>query len=225
MGRWWRHRSGGVGLRSERPGITRAMGPSMSWDPWSRPVARAAVGMQECTQISENGLSAPFRGICVHCCAIAGRRGGAGVYTDRRKWPFGATTARIQNAPFGEAHTQNAPFREGDTPRVRLYVSRRLQSGAFVYTVATRFAEAAAPLAQSLFSRPSERGQRGGAAGTPWWLRRSCHLTQLASQFVSRLASQQCTQVPRNGAERPFPPICVHSCVVTLAVRPTSPGQ
>ena len=36
-------------------------------------------------------------------------------------------TARLQNAHFGEAHTQNAPFREGDTPRVRLYVSRRLR--------------------------------------------------------------------------------------------------
>ena len=55
--------------------------------------------------------------------------------------------------------------------------------------------------------------QAGGAAGTPWWLRRSCHLTQLASQFVSRLASQQCTQMPQNGTERPFLPICVHSCI------------
>ena len=54
---WLRHRPGGVGLRSERPGITGAMGPSMSWDPWPRPAARAAVGMQECTQIGENGLS------------------------------------------------------------------------------------------------------------------------------------------------------------------------
>ena len=26
------------------------------------------VGTQECTQIGENGLSEPFRGICVHCC-------------------------------------------------------------------------------------------------------------------------------------------------------------
>ena len=25
--------------------------------------------------------------------------------------------------------------------------------------------------------------------------------------------SQQCTQMPQNGAEGPFPPICVHSCV------------
>ena len=70
MGGWLRHRPGGVGLRSERPGITGAMGPSMSWDPWPRPVARAAVVTQECTQIGENGLSAPFWGICVHCCAV-----------------------------------------------------------------------------------------------------------------------------------------------------------
>ena len=26
--------------------------------------------------------------------------------------------------------------------------------------------------------------------------------------------AQQCTQMPRNGAERPFPPICVHYCVL-----------
>ena len=58
-----------------------------------------------------------------------------------RKSAFCAT-AHMQNAPFGEAHTQNALFRESDTPRVRLYVSRRLQSGALVYAVATRFAEA-----------------------------------------------------------------------------------
>ena len=38
------------------------------------------------------------------------------------------------------------------------------------------------------------------------------------------LASQQCTQMPQNGSERPFPPICVHSFVPT-AVRATgAPG-
>ena len=35
--------------------------------------------------------------------------------------------------------------------------------------------------------------------------------------------SQQCTQMPQNGSERPFPPICVHSCVIALAVMPTPP--
>ena len=45
------------GFRSGHLSITGAMGPSMSWDPWPRPAARAAVGMQECTQIGEDGLS------------------------------------------------------------------------------------------------------------------------------------------------------------------------
>ena len=31
-------------------------------------IVRTAVLTQECTQIGGNGLSAPFRGICVHCC-------------------------------------------------------------------------------------------------------------------------------------------------------------
>ena len=48
---WVCHHSGGVGLRSERPGITGTMGPSTSWDQWPRPVTRAVVGAQECTQI------------------------------------------------------------------------------------------------------------------------------------------------------------------------------
>ena len=34
---------GSVGLRSEHPGITRAMGLSVSWDPWPRPVATLAL--------------------------------------------------------------------------------------------------------------------------------------------------------------------------------------
>ena len=31
-----------------------------------------------------------------------------------------------------------------------------------------------------------------------------------------RIASQQCTQMPRNGVERPSWPICVHSCIPTV---------
>ena len=46
MGGWLRHRPGDVGV-----------------------TARATT--QECTQIGENGLSVPFWGICVHCCAVA----------------------------------------------------------------------------------------------------------------------------------------------------------
>ena len=70
------------------------MGPSVSWDPWPRPVARAAVVTQECTQIGENGLSTLVWGTCVHYCAVADNRGYAGVYTDRLKWPLGAGLGR-----------------------------------------------------------------------------------------------------------------------------------
>ena len=38
----------------------------------------------------------------------------------------------------------------------------------------------------------------------------SCGLTS------RQIASQQCTQMPQNGAERPFSPICVHSCMPTV---------
>ena len=51
-----RHRPGGVGLRSEHPGITGAMGPSTSWDSWPTRSREGTVGTQECTQIGENGL-------------------------------------------------------------------------------------------------------------------------------------------------------------------------
>ena len=73
---------------------------------------------------------------------------------------------------------------------------------------------------RACFSYQARDGHRGGAAGTPWRLGCSCHPTQLASQ----LASQQCTQMPQNGSERPFSPICVHSCVTTAA-RATGRGH
>ena len=62
-----------MSVRSERPGIT---------GPWGRRRRGACsparsrertVGAQECTQIGENGLSTPFWGICVHCCAAGSR--------------------------------------------------------------------------------------------------------------------------------------------------------
>ena len=35
-------------------------------------------GTKECTQIGENGPSAPFRGICVHCCVRTAPRAASG---------------------------------------------------------------------------------------------------------------------------------------------------
>ena len=71
---------------------------------------------------------------------------------------------------------------------------------------------------RACFSYQARDGHRGGAAGTPWRLGCSCHPTQLASQ----LASQQCTQMPQNGAERPDPPICVHYCDPKATHNPSS---
>ena len=58
---------------------------------------------------------------------------------------------------------------------------------------------------RACFPGQGRGGPPKGAAGTPWRLGRSCHPTQLTSQ--------QCTQMPQNGSEGPFSPICVHSCV------------
>ena len=57
-------------------------------------------------------------------------RGYAGVYTDRREWPLGATTARMQNAPFGEAHTQSALFRDAAGLECALWSRRGGVAGA-----------------------------------------------------------------------------------------------
>ena len=122
-------------LRSGHLSITGAMGPSTSWDPWPRPVARAAVGTQECTQIGEDGLSAQPPLACRMRLLVR----------PTRRMRF-SVTSPVQNAPFGHVEVaspvQSVLFRESDTPRVRLCVSRRLQSGALVYAAATRFAEA-----------------------------------------------------------------------------------
>ena len=58
-------------------------------------ITAKATTTQECTQIGENGLSEPFRGICVHCCDVMDRRGDAGVYTDRRKRPLEAILGHL----------------------------------------------------------------------------------------------------------------------------------
>ena len=70
MGRCLRHRPGGAGLT-------------------------AGAVTQECTRIGGNGLSAPFRGIRVHCCNVVDNRGYAGVYTDRLKRPLGAVSGHL----------------------------------------------------------------------------------------------------------------------------------
>ena len=78
MGRWLRHRPGGVGLRSEHPGITRAKGPSTSWDSWP---TRSRKG--------------PWGRRSVHRSAKTASRGrfGAFVYTVATQAVSGGTSA------------------------------------------------------------------------------------------------------------------------------------
>ena len=82
-----------------------AMGPSTSWDPWPRPAARAAVGMQECTQIGEDGLSAQPPPACrVRPLVRPTRKVRLSV------------TSPVQSAPLGHvavaSSAQSASFRE-----------------------------------------------------------------------------------------------------------------
>ena len=69
------------GCQVRAPWHHGAMGSLMPWDPQPRPVARAFVGTQECTQIGENGLSDPFWVICVHCCDARVASGGTSTPT------------------------------------------------------------------------------------------------------------------------------------------------
>jgi len=147
-----RHRPGGVGVRSERPGVTGAMGSLMSWDPWPRPVARATVETQECTQIGENDLSDPFLVICVHCCAVVDRRGDSGVYTDRRKRTLGAVLGHLCTLLRCElrrvARAPQPPWCAGSAPSVaRLSLGRENRLCA---------SGAAARLAFSLRRQPTQ---------------------------------------------------------------------
>ena len=61
-------------------------------NPWLCPVVWVVVGVQECTQIDENGSSKLFCGIRVHCLTVTDRRESKGVYTDRRRRPLGAVS-------------------------------------------------------------------------------------------------------------------------------------
>ena len=73
MGSLLRHHPGGVSVRSERPGVTGPWGRRRRGTCSPARSRERTVGTQECTQIGENGLSASFRGICVHCCDAGSR--------------------------------------------------------------------------------------------------------------------------------------------------------
>ncbi len=113
MGGWLRHRPGGMDLRSGHLSITGAMGPSTSWDSWPRPVARAAVGMQECTQIGENGLSAQPPLACrMRPLVRPTRKVRLSVTSPAQNAPFGhvAVASLVQSALFREVAGADCAF-------------------------------------------------------------------------------------------------------------------
>ena len=119
----WPHRTGDVGL-----------------------TARATT--QECTQIGGNGPSGPFRGICVHCCAVGL---GCGWPWDRNsvhKWEDWASPRRIGAFVYtvGLLRCCGQTWGRRSVHRSAKMVSR-CRFGAFVYTVATRVAIRIAPRA------------------------------------------------------------------------------
>ena len=70
---------------------------------------------QECTQIGQNGLSAPFWGICVHCCAVGL---GCGWPWDRNsvhKWEDRASPHRIGAFVYTVATRKDRSSDHGDT--------------------------------------------------------------------------------------------------------------
>ena len=150
-----------------------------------------------------------------HCPAV---RGGGGPRVRGRpspRWPC-APAGRRCCLPRGKSLVAS---RLGSRVRPKPCRAHLFGSSGGVVWVA---ASAKTPIRQRRHSHGfclpdhARGGHRGGTAGAPWWLGHSCHLTQLASQ--------QCTPMPQNGFERPFSPICVHSCLPTVA-RATGRGH
>ena len=105
MGGWLRHHPDGVGLtaRATDAGVytNRRKWPLGAVSGHLCTLLRrglglwVALGSQQCTQMGGSGLSAPDWDICVHCWAVVDKRGDAGVYTDRSKWPLGAVLGHL----------------------------------------------------------------------------------------------------------------------------------
>ena len=189
MGRWLRHRPGGVGLRSERPGITGAMGPSVSWGPWPRPVARA----QSCRP--------PLR--CGHLRARLAPRGKE-VYIDWLKWTLGAVLDHLCTLlrRCGQTWGRRSVHRLAKT------ASRR-RFGAFVYTVAPRGScELRCELRRALcrVARVAQTPWYAGGAprwSPPPWSGKQALCDRLCASAAASLASLP-RQQPMQTPEEPF---------------------
>ena len=132
---------------------------------WASPPGRRT---QECTQIGGNGPSGPFRGICVHCCAVGL---GCGWPWDRNsvhKWEDRASPRRIGAFVYtvGLLRCCGQTWGRRSVHKSVEMASRR-RFGAFVYTVATRVA---IRICDASCARWRERlSHHGMSAAPPRW--------------------------------------------------------
>ena len=177
------------------------------WGCHSHAKAHSACGLTKGRTLHASGgcVESPSSPICVHPCIPTSARSGATVYTNAPK--------RLREAIFADLCTPLRP-----TPA---------HSVATVYTNAPKrrrepiFADLCTPLRHHGRSQRRNSVHKCPKTAPRAHLRRSVY-TPASPRLPT--ASQQCTQMPQNGSERPFSPICVHSCVTTAA-RATGRGH
>ena len=143
---------------------------------WASPPGRRT---QECTQIGGNGLSGPFWGICVHCCAVGL---GCGWPWDRNsvhKWEDRASPRRIGAFVYTVA------------TRVAIRIATRAASGG-------TSASATMACRRRLLAGPSRLvGKTGSARVAPlpgWHLRRGVNPHEpLKSRILPAICPPACT--------------------------------
>ena len=69
---------------------------------------------RECTQIGQNGHSVPFRGICVHCCAVSLGCGWPWDHNSVHKWEDRASPRRIGAFVYTVATREDRSSDRGD---------------------------------------------------------------------------------------------------------------
>ena len=136
------HRLDGVGLRSKPPWHHGGHWVIDIVGPMAPPGRESGRGdSQECTQIGQNGPSAPFRGICVHCCAVGLGCEWPWDHNSVHKWEDRASPHRFRAFVYtiGLLRCCGQTWGRRSVHRLARMASRR-RFGAFVYTVATRVA-------------------------------------------------------------------------------------
>ena len=180
------------------------------WGCHSHAKAHSACGLTKGRTLHASGgcVESPSSPICVHPCVPTSARSGATVYTNAPK--------RLREAIFADLCTPLRP-----TPA---------HSGATVYTNAPKrlrepiFADLCTPLRHHGRSQRRNSVHKCPKTAPRGHFRRSVYTPASPRPLAQPPASQQCTQMPQNGFERPFSPICVHSCVTTAA-RATGRGH